>query len=313
MLASRDRTAYVTLVAGMIAFGGTWPAGKVAAEHVPPAVVAVVRFAFAALLLRLWARATRTPVRWPARRDVPLVLVLALTVVVAYNLCFLYGVRHASAADGSVIVPGLIPIVTALLGWLALGRRPPRGVLPGLLVAVTGLVVVAAPSGGVGAERALGDLLFVGAALAWAVYTLAGRRATDRYGSVAANVYATAAGAILLLPVSFLDGGWRPLLHAPAGAVAGIAYLCVLGTVLAFVAFYEGVRLIGSARAASFTLLVPIFGVLSAVVVLGERLRPMLAAGGALVLAGLWLAERASRGEAGSLSTARPASASAAR
>jgi drug/metabolite transporter (DMT)-like permease len=137
----------------------------------------------------------------------------------------------------------------------------------------------------------LGDVLFLGAAISWSVYTLAGRRAIARYGSVTANVYATAAGTVLLLPITFLDGGWSPLLHAPAGAIAGIAYLSVIGTVLGFVAFYEGVRLIGAARAASFALLVPIFGVLSSVLVLHEPLRATLVIGGAIVICGLWLAE----------------------
>jgi drug/metabolite transporter (DMT)-like permease len=134
-------------------------------------------------------------------------------------------------------------------------------------------------------------VLFVGAAISWSVYTLAGRSAIARYGSVSANVYATAAGTLLLLPLTFVDGGWSPLVHAPAGALAGIAYLAVIGTVLGFFAFYEGVRMIGAARASSFALLVPIFGVLSSVLVLHERLRSTLAVGGAIVICGLWLAE----------------------
>jgi len=285
------RAAYVTLLAGMVAFGGTWPAGKVAADHVPPAVVAVARFASAALLLWLWALLSGRPVPRPRRADVPLVLVLGATVVFAYNLFFLYGVRHSTAADGSVLVPGLIPVATALLAWALRGEKPRRRSQLGLAVAFVGLLLVASPTGGVGSDRVLGDVLFVGAAVSWSVYTLAGRRATARYGSISANVYATAAGTVLLLPFTFLDGGWSPLLHAPAGALAGIAYLSVIGTVLGFVAFYEGVRLIGAARASSFALLVPIFGVLSAVLVLHEPLRATLAIGGAIVILGLWLAE----------------------
>jgi len=293
--AAEGGSAYAMLVAGMVAFGGTWPAGKVAAEHVAPAVVAVVRFALAAVLLWLWARVSGQPVRRPARRDLPLVLVLGLTVVFAYNLFFLYGVRHANATDGSILVPGLIPIVTAVLVWLALGERPTRRSVAGLLLAVAGLVVVAQPGAGIDGDRLLGDLLFVGAGCAWSLYPLAGRRATARYGSVAPNVYAASTGALLLVPVSFLDGGWSPLAHAPLQALGAIAYLSVFGTVLAFVAFYEGVRLIGAARASSYALLVPIFGVLSAVLVLQEPLRPTLALGGAIVLAGLWLAESGRR------------------
>jgi drug/metabolite transporter (DMT)-like permease len=288
---SGRRAAYVSLLVGMVAFGGTWPAGKVAAEHVPPAVIAVVRFASAALLLWTWARLSGKPVRRPARSDVPLVLLLGFSVVFAYNLFFLYGVRHAPAADGSVIVPGLIPIATALLAWPVFAERPSRRALAGLVVALAGIVVVADPVGGVDSDRLLGDALFLGAVVSWAVYTLAGRGAIARYGSVSANVYATACGSLLLMPVTFLDGGWSPLAHAPASAWGGIAYLSLGGTVLGFVAFYEGVRLIGSARASSFALLVPIFGVLSSVLVLGEPLRPGLAAGGALVLVGLWIAE----------------------
>jgi drug/metabolite transporter (DMT)-like permease len=63
--------------------------------------------------------------------------------------------------------------------------------------------------------------------------------------------------------------------------------------VLGFVLFYEGVRVVGASAAAAFALLVPIFGVLSSVLVLGEQLRPALAVGGAIVLAGLWLVQRA--------------------
>src|SRR4051812_20471723 len=235
----------------MVAFGGTWPAGKVAAEHVPPAVVAVSRFATAAALLWLWAMLSGRPVRRPRRADLPLVLVLGATVVFAYTLFFLSGVRPSTAADGSVLVPGLIPVATALLAWAVLGQRPLRRAQLGLAVAFAGLLLVASPTGGVGSDRVLGDVLFVGAALSWSVYTLAGRRATARYGSVSANVYATAAGTVLLLPFTFLDGGWSPPVHAPAGAIARVAYLSVIGTVLGFVAFYEGVRLIGASRASS--------------------------------------------------------------
>jgi drug/metabolite transporter (DMT)-like permease len=110
---------------------------------------------------------------------------------------------------------------------------------------------------------------------------------------VSANVYATAAGAAMLLPLSFFGGGWTGAAHAPASAWGGVAYLSVAGTVLGFVLFYEGVRLIGAARASSFALLVPIFGVVSSVVVLGEHVRASLAIGGAIVLIGLWIAESA--------------------
>jgi drug/metabolite transporter (DMT)-like permease len=292
-MAAERRSASVALLVCMVCFGGTWPAGKVAAAHVDPAVVALLRFASAAALLWLWARLSGRRVRRPSRRDLPLLALLGFTVVFAYNLCFLYGLRHAPATDGSVLVPGLIPAMTTLLAWPVLGERPARRALIGLAIAFAGVVIVADPTGSVGSQRLVGDALFVGASLSWAAYTLSGREATRRFGSVSANVFATAVGSFLLLPVTLAGKGWTSLGSASAGAWAGIAYLALAGTVLAFVLFYEGVRLLGASAASSFALLVPIFGVLSSVLVLGERLRPALALGGVIVLAGLWLVQTA--------------------
>lgn len=281
------RGAFVAMLVCMVCFGGTWPAGKVAASHVEPAVVAVVRFATASGLLWLWARLSGNPVRRPSRGDLPLLAVLGFTVVFAYNLCFLYGVRRAPATDGAVLVPGLIPAMTMLLAWPVLGVRPAKRALFGLALAFVGVVIVADPTANVGSRRLTGDALFVGASLSWAAYTLAGREATRRFGSVSANVFATAVGALLLLPVTFVGSGWVGLGSASIGAWGSIAYLSLAGTVLAFVLFYEGVRLLGAPAAAAFALLVPIFGVLSSVLVLGEPLRPALALGGVVVVVGL--------------------------
>lgn len=285
------RRAALALSTMAVLFGGTWPAGKVAAEHVAPATAATARFVVACALLWLWARSTGRTVRLPARGDLPLVLGLGVSAVAAYNLFFLYGLRLAPATDGSILVPGLIPVVTTLLAWPFHGVRPTQRVALGYAIAIAGLVVVVDPVGAVGTRRLEGDALLVGAACCWASFTILSRGATRRFDPVTANVHATGVGALLLLPLSFLGGGWGRLAAAPVTAWAAIGYLSLLGTVLAFVLFSEGVRLIGSARATAFTLLVPIFGVLASVLVLGERLRALLVAGGAVVLLGLWLVQ----------------------
>ena len=284
--------AYVSLVGMAVCFGGTWPAGKVAAEHVAPATVATARFAVACVLLLIWARLRGRPIRFPARRDLPLVLAMGLTAVALYNLCFLYGLRLAPASDGSILVPGLIPILTMLLVWRFIGDRPGRSTAVGFVLALTGLVLVVDPVGGIDARRLTGDAILMGAALCWASYAMVARRAAAQFDSVTANVYLSGAGALLLLPLSFIGGGWGRLAEAPGAAWAAIAYLAVVGTVLGFVLFSEGVRVVGVASTSAFTLLVPVFGVLGSIIVLDEPIRATLAVGGALVIAGLWFIHR---------------------
>ena len=138
------RAAYLSLLVGMVAFGGTWPAGKVAAEHIEPATVATARFAAAAALLWVWARVSGRPVRVPGRADLGLVAALGFTVVFAYNLFFLYGLRLAPATDGAILVPGLITVLTTALAWPLHGHRPTAAVVAGLAVALAGVALVSA-------------------------------------------------------------------------------------------------------------------------------------------------------------------------
>lgn len=287
-----QRTAYLLLLGMAVCFGGTWPAGKLAVEEVPPFTVAAVRFAVATALLALWAGARHGPIRAPGWANVPLVLAMGATAVAGYNIFFLYGLELAPASDGAIIVPGFAPVFTVLLGWAVLGERVSRPAVAGLVLAFAGLVFVVDPGGPLERERLAGAALFVAGAVCWAIYLLIGRPAIARFGAVTSTLYATATGTAMLIPFSLAEQGWSDLQDAGADGWLPMIYLAIFGTVLAFVLFYEGVSRIGPARAASFAMLVPIFGVLASVVLLGEDLAINLVIGGAAIIAGLWLIQR---------------------
>lgn len=288
----RDRSAYLLLLGMAVCFGGTWPAGKLAVEEASPFTVAAARFTIASALLALWVRLAHGPIRWPSRANLPLVLALGATAVAGYNVFFLYGLELAPASDGAIIVPGFAPVFTVLLGWAVLRERVARTAVVGLALAFAGLVAVVGPSGSIDSERLAGAALFVTGAFCWGIYLLIGRPAIARFGAVTATLYATATGTLMLIPFSLAEQGWGDLSKASWDGWAPILYLGVFGTVLAFVLFYEGVKRIGPARAAAFAMLVPIFGVLSSVVLLGEEVGVNLLLGGAAIIAGLWLIQR---------------------
>src|SRR5262245_4288265 len=288
---SERRTAYLLLFAMAVCFGGTWPAGKRAVDDVSPFTVAATRFTIATALLAIWVARRGGLVR-PSRRDLPLVLPLGATAVAGYNALFLYGLELAPASDGAIIVPGLAPVFTVLIAWPVLGERIDRRGVAGFLLAFVGLVAVIGPSGGVDGDRLLGVLLFVAGAACWGVYSVLGKSATARFGAVRATFYATATGALLLLPFAVGASGGSELADADGSAWASILYLAVFGTVLAFVLFYEGISRIGASRATAFALLIPIFGVLGSVLVLGESIGVGTFVGGIAILAGLWLVQK---------------------
>ncbi len=285
-------SAYLYLTLMALFFGGTWVAGKVGVDAIPPVTLAAGRFAIASLLLWLWAKTKQPSGRPPRLGDLPLILGMGLTAIAGYNMLFLYGLKLAPASDGAVIVPGLAPILTATLAALVLKERIGRWTVAGLLTAVVGLLLVLTPGETQASSRLLGDILFVAGALCWAIYSVIGKTATARFHPVNATLYGTVTGTVLLIPVAIVERGWTALAAAPLVSWIGLLYLAVLGTVLAFVFFYEGVRRIGAARAAAFAFLVPVFGVVSSVLLLGEQIAGATIVGGLLVLVGLYLVQR---------------------
>ena len=286
------RVAYVLLTIMALCFAGTWVAGKVAVRTMPPMALAAGRFTVASVCLWVWARLRGVVGKGLTRKDLPLVLSMGLTAVAGYNIFFLIGLKPAPASDGAIIVPGLAPALTAILSAAILKERIRRPAVWGFLVALVGMVFVMRPGGPVDKFRLTGDILFLFAAVCWAVYSAVGKSATQRFGAIDATLYGTIAGTLILYPLAVLERPWEAMAAAPAGAWVGLFYLGTFGTVVAFVCFYEGIRRLGAARASSFILLVPVFGVALTVSMLGERLAPSTIAGGILVLVGLWLVQR---------------------
>lgn len=290
--------ASVLLVVTTAAFGGTWVAAPWATDDVPPLTVACLRFALAALVLVAWCLARGLPLRM-RRADLPIVLGQTATSIVGYNVLFLYGVTLAPASHGAVIVPGLIPMATLVLGRLFLGLRIAGRQVLGIGLSLAGLALVVGPELTADERTLTGDGLFAVSAVLWAIYTLLGRTGTSRLDPSVLTTFATALGALCFLPLALVvPGGPGDLGGASVRALGSIAYLGTIGTALSFVTFLEGVRRIGAARASAYTVLVPLFGLSLTVTLLGEPLGPLSIVGAVVVVGGLWLTQ-----------TARPAAA----
>ena len=284
------------LVLSAAAFGGTWVAAPWAVAEIPPLAVACVRFSLAAVLLFAWCRARGLRID-PRLADLPVILGVAATSVVGYNLLFLYGVRLAPPSHGAVIVPGFIPVFTLVMTRLFLGERPVARQAAGALVALSGLALVIGPAFAAGADELLGDLLFVGGAVTWSVYTIIGRAATRRFDAAVITLLGAAVGAVVFLLFSLVlePSGFAAYGQASLQALTGVAYLGSLGTVISFVFFYLGVQRLGAARASSYSVLIPLFGVAATILLLKAPVEPLALAGAATVIAGLWLMQAPSR------------------
>lgn len=274
--------------------GGAMTTAKVAVADVPPLTVAASRLALATLLLlvlRALVPALHRGATRPRLGDVPLILGLGLTASAGYNILLLTGVQLAPASDAAMIGPAVGPIVSTAIAAAFLRERPQRVALLGLALSIAGILLVVGPGGSVDARRLTGDLIFVGCGAMWGSYLVLSRLAGRRFRPIDIALYGSVVATLVLLPLSLLEGGPAHLVRAGMVSLVAIGHLAALATVTAFVLLNEGLRRLGISRSASFTMMIPVFGVLQAMVLLGEPLAESALVGAAVVATGIWLAQ----------------------
>lgn len=201
------------------------------------------------------------------------------------------GTLFAPTAHAGALMPGSMPLFTALLGWLVLRDRPGRRRLIGLGLILAGVLALGGYhlfAGSAGLWR--GHLLFLTGGLLWATYTLAARQSGLGPWHAAAVVYVFS--ALAYLPIYFLALQPR-LLIVPVFEIGVQAVQSVLSGLLSMYTFGFAVQKLGAGRAAAFGALVPAMAALLAIPLLGEWPEPITWGGILLIGLGVALASGA--------------------
>jgi drug/metabolite transporter (DMT)-like permease len=286
---------YLLLVLTTLGWGGNAVASRMAVDQVSPMLMTTARWTLVLSVLALTSRRQIAESLPLLRRQWRPVLAMGATGFTAFN-ALNYVAAHYTTAVNLSITQGVIPLLV-LLGGLLAHRSPIRlGQMIGVSIALVGVVVVA--SGGrletlARLQFNRGDLMMLAASVLYAGYTIALRTRGTAAGLSAIGLFfglATAAflTSLPLLAIEAATGGLRA--PTPKG-LAILAYIGLIPSFIAHVFFIRSVALIGPARAGLFINLVPVFGALLAVLVLGEAFGFHQGAALALVLGGIALSE----------------------
>lgn len=283
-----DRATDLGLLALTIIWGVNFSVVKALLTLVPPTALNALRFPLAAAVL--WAAVRRTPgPRFPQGRDVAPLLLLGLLGHVAYQGCFIFGLARTTAGNASLLL-ATTPVWTVLLSAAARHETPVANVYAGIGLTVAGMVLVVVGGGerlALRADTLDGDLLMIGAALLWSVYTVAGRPLVVRYGSLRLTAWTLWVGTPFLVAWGLPSLSADALLALGLPGWAGVAYAGVLSLALAYLLWYRGVRRLGNARTAAFSNLVPVAALLTAWIALGEVPTWVQGLGALVILTGL--------------------------
>ena len=299
---------YLLLTLTALFWAGNAVVARALHTLLPPATMAFWRWVLALLLLLPFVLRPMYEKRALLRANWARLALLGVLGVGCYNT-FLYAAMQTTTATNGVLINSMTPLLIVLIGRMLFGVTMTRRQQAGILLSLVGIVGIVS-RGDVAVLARLdfnhGDLLLVGGALTWALYTVLLRWRPAGIDNLAFLGAAIVGGIMfLMLPLYLIElaSGRTATWNAATGV--GMVYFAVFPSILSYLFWSRGVQQVGPNRAGLFLYLVPVFGILLAITFLGEQLHLFHLAGAALIFTGIAIS---SAGASGAKSTARTAS-----
>lgn len=280
-------------LSGLIAasiWGGMYVVSDAVLDVVPPATLVLMRYVIA--LPVLWVAARFAHDRGVQRPDWPK---LARTALVGFGVSLLAqfaGTKLSTAAAGALITSAT-PAFIVLFAWWILRERASGRQWLGLALASVGVLIVSLlgnqPVTDEATNPLLGNLLLIVAGVTWALYSVLVKVHTQKYTALAVTMMITAFGIPLVAPVALIELQTQTIGPLTPPLIAGILYIGVGSTAIAFFLWNKSFELLDAASASLFFFAQPIVGTLLSAIFRGQHLDWSFFAGGALILIGALL------------------------
>lgn len=265
--------------------------GKIALREFPPVLLATFRTAIAGVvILPLYLLRRRHASKWNFREGL-LLLVLGVGGVALNQVFFVLGLSRTSVAHSAILI-GLTPVQVLLLAAITGQEKLTWRKVVGLVVALAGVGVLQLTHESARGPSILGDVFILLCGLSLAVYTVFGKEVSARHDAITMNTFAYVGGAIVLSPAIVWNARHFDFTAVSASAWLSVAYMAVFSSVVSYLIYNSALSHIAASRVSAFSYLQPLLATLLAIPILGEHVTIYLLAGGALVLAGVYITER---------------------
>lgn len=272
-------------VARLVALGAMWGASylfmRVAVPHLGSVLMIELRVLSAGLLLAAFMLATGARADWQ-RHWRPWLVVATIGTAIPFML-IAEAVRTIDASTASIL-NALVPLFTTIVAalWIRDPITAPKAAGIALSIAGTAVLVGWTPTP-MSAEELAAASMSVAATILYGINIVYSRVRLREATPVATSAWTLLLAAAVLLPATPFD---RDLAAVPATAWMAVAGLAIVSTTVAFIYYYRLIADIGPVKASTVTLLVPVFGMIWGVLLLGEPLTPGRLTGCAIILFG---------------------------
>ncbi len=286
-----NRRAYIAaLVLTMLIWAGSFIFIKVGLREMKPFNLAFYRFLIASpiLLLAVYAK---NGIKAFELRDLPAMLILALTGVTLLYIVQFVALLYTTATNSSILINTSVVFI-AILSFL-MGEKFTRFKVTGLIISFLGVMLIISKGklSFFSSKTFLGDSLMILDGFLWAIYTILGKKFLEKYNPETLTAYVFALGAILLFPFAYYEGLADPTTFSSTLWIS-LLYLSLLCSVFAYLVWYSALNIMDATKVAVFVYAVPLFTAIMAVTFLGEIIDSFTVIGGFLTMLGVYLVEK---------------------
>ncbi|ADU30412.1 DMT family transporter [Evansella cellulosilytica] len=297
MLNKKPWLIYLMLALATSSWGSAFIAGNYATRDFDPITVAFLRFFFAAIILIPLMLIKEKNHVLPKGKEWFLLASLGLTGIALYNICFFIATKEAPIVKSSLFIASNPVLIIILSGFFLKEKITSRNII-GLILALVGAAIIITEGNFMEVIRAgfqpIDIVLFI-AVICWALYSVLGKVALQRFSSLESTTYAVVFGTLMLLPFAMIEGEWNEYIQATTLTWVSILHMSIIVSVISFIMYYQGIRTIGAAKASIFINLMPLSAVILAILLLDEPLLPIHIVGAAFVLTGVTIGTRPKR------------------
>ena len=284
------RTDVAALAAGLVTvtlWGSAFVAIRDAGQTLSPGSLALGRLLVSLVVLGVAASIWREPL--PERRELLGIAAFGVLFLGVYSVTLNEAERRVDAGTAAMLI-NVGPILIAILAGVFLREGFPRWLFSGCAVAFSGCVLIGLASSQSGSHAGLGIALLIVAAFAYAAAVVIQKPVLARVSPLQVTWLGCAAGTVVCLPFAPTLVG--ELDAAGVTAIGWMVYLGVAPTALGFATWAYALQRMSAGRLASLAYLIPVVAILLGWALLGETPPRLAAVGGALCLAGVYLARR---------------------
>lgn len=302
----RDFSTHLILLFVSIIWGTSWAAARILSNGfgdnpatMGPATSAWIRYLSVVIIFYIWYSYkffNKQNVRFlpPNKSIFNDMFVLGLFGVMIYQLLFMHGMKWTAAGDASVIIP-INPIFTALLAVPLLGQKITKNIFYGMLISIIGVIIIVGWSPNTDItlrDRMLGDSMILIAAFSWALCSIITKKTMNKNIKLRILpseivIWYSLIGWIMLTPWMIMEIISNDAIKPNFTEIIIILYLGIFSTVLANVWFAIGIEKIGPTSTSAYIFLVPVFGILSGWIILGENIGLSMILGFILIVGGV--------------------------